>query len=307
MTVRRVNSSYVHSLDSSASFGTNKGKYQRASTGISSPIFFLTNGTWVKPSYVEYIDLIVIGGGGGGGSGNYGGGGGGGNIRYIKKMYVGDYNTWYIYIGSGGVGGGKAGFDGRNNAWGESGGPTIVSPDATSYSRGNLAAVGNSRTIVSMGGGGGGSPSNFGYFGATGGGSGSGAGFGSFGRISGAQYWTSGDGYNGGAGASGASGGGGSATSQGGGAGTNAGGVGADGPLLQAPLPPTFVNSSGTTLTTRFGGGGGGSGATTDGAGGAGGGATGKNVNSVPNTGGGGSGNSGNGGSGIVIILENRD
>jgi len=306
MTIKRVNSSYLHSLDNPASSGSNKNKYQNISSGISTPTFILTNTTWTRPSNVEYIDLILVGAGGGGGVGNYGGGGGGGNVVYLKKLYVADVSVWYVYIGNGGVGGNKTGLAGRVSAWGDSGDASIFSPDASSYSRSNLLNVGNARTIVSMGGGGGGSPGQFGFFAATGGGSGSGAGFGSFGRISGTQFWTPGNGFNGGAGASSAGGGGGSVILQGGNASTNIGGNGANGVSLNAPIPENFVNSASQTIPTIFGGGGGGSGVSTNGTGGLGGGGTGQNVNGVPNTGGGGSGNAGNGGSGIAIIIENR-
>jgi hypothetical protein len=189
---------------------------------------------------------------------------------------------------------------------GDSGGASIFSPDASTYSRSSLLNVGNSRTIVSMGGGGGGPPTHFGFFAATGGGSGSGREFGSYRTNAGAQFWTPGDGFNGGAGTTGAGAGGGSVILQGGNASVNIGGNGANGVSLNAPIPENFVNSASQTIKTIFGGGGGGSGLNADGIGGLGGGGTGKNVNGVPNTGGGGSGNAGNGGSGIAIIIENR-
>lgn len=308
MTVKRLNSSYIHSIDNPESFGTNKNNYKRVSSGIAAPIFFTSNGSWTRPIGVEYVDLIMVGGGGGGGAGNYGGGGGGGNVYYIKKFYVGDYSTWYVMVGQGGAGGNEAGVNGTSPSWGDTGYPTVFSPTISSYTLSdNTPFTTDPRTIICPGGGGGGAPGNYGFFTGTGGGSGSGAGFASYGRISGSQYWHAGYGYNGGAGNTNAGGGGGSSIAQGGAASSGVGGTGADGPLLQAPLPDTFVNSAAQTISTRFGGGGGGSGSSSDGAGGAGGGASGKNVTATANTGGGGSGNSGNGGSGILIIMENRE
>ena len=307
MTIKRANSSYIHSLDNPASFGSNKNKYLGVSSGISTPTFFTTNTTWTRPSGVLYVDLILVGGGGGGGVGNYGGGGGGGNVYYIKKFYVGDYNTWYAIIGQGGAGGNETGFNGMSSTFGDTGGPTMFSPDVSSFTYTSYNTTGTSRTIICPGGGGGGTNGGFGFMTGSGGGSGSGAGFGSVGRISGDQYWNPGYGYNGGAGASSAGGGGGSPIAQGGAASTNIGGNGANGVTLEAPLPPSFINSSSSTVDCIFGGGGGGSGLSSNGSGGTGGGGSGQNVNGTPNTGGGGSGNSGNGGSGIIILIENRN
>jgi hypothetical protein len=305
MTIKKASTNYIHSLDNPLAFGNNKNRYINVSSGLLSPIFFTSNQTWTRPSNVNYVDLIMVGGGGGGGAGNYGGGGGGGAVYYIKKFFVGDFTSWFIMLGVGGAGGGEAGFNGQASTFGDTGGPTIFSPDVSSFTYTAYNTVGTTRTIVSPGGGGGGPAGVFGFMTGSGGGSGSGVGAGSIGRIANDQFWNPGWGFNGGAGASGASGGGGSTISQGGNASTNVGGNGAPGVTLSAPIPATFVNSSSETISCIFGGGGGGSGATTDGTGGTGGGGSGKNVNGTPNTGGGGSGNSGNGGSGIIILIPN--
>jgi len=308
MTIKKVSSSYIHSLDNPLSFGKQQSRYNNISAGLSTPQFLLTSGTWTRTANVEYIDIVLVGGGGGGGSGNYGGGGGGGVVTYIKKFYVGNATTWYYRVGFGGDGGGENSGVGitDTNTYGEAGGPTMFGTNSSisSFVYSSLNPINDPTYLVSPGGGGGGPNTQFGYFAGTGGGSGSGAGAGSWGRLSNDEFWTSGHGYNGGAGATSASGGGGSCVAAGGAASTNVGGVGADGPDLQAPLLPTFINSGSMTLNTRFGGGGGGSGATTNGAGGVGGGASGQNVSAAANTGGGGSGNSGNGGSGVIIIWE---
>jgi len=305
MTIRKSSTNYLHSFDNPLAFGTNKNRYTNISSGLFSPIFFTSNQTWTRPSNVNYVDLIMVGGGGGGGAGNYGGGGGGGAVYYIKKFFVGDFSSWNIILGAGGAGGNEAGFNGQAATFGDTGGPTFFSPDVSTFTYTNYNTVGTTRTIVCPGGGGGGPAGVFGFMTGSGGGSGSGVGAGSIGRISGDQFWNPGWGFNGGAGATSAAGGGGSTIATGGNASTNIGGNGAPGVTLNAPIPATFVNSAGTTLSCIFGGGGGGSGLTTDGTGGVGGGGTGKNVNGTPNTGGGGSGNSGNGGSGIIIIIPN--
>lgn len=304
MTIRRVNSTYIHSLDSNASFGTQKFKYNNVSAGLGTAEFYTANANWNRPSNVQFVDLILVGGGGGGGQNNYGGGGGGGNVYYIKKFYVGDKNLWYIWIGRGGQPGGSNGLNwAQAPNEGDAGEPTRFSRDAdyASFTWGNFAAVGDARTITCPGGGGGGGNGNFGFIAATGGGSGSGVGAGTSGRISGGETWHPGFGFNGGAGASGAGGGGGSVTSGGGAASTNVGGNGANGPDLQAPIPSTFINSAGNTITTRFGGGGGGAGLSTQGTGGTGGGGNGGSAG-IPNTGGGGGGGAA-GGSGVLILI----
>jgi hypothetical protein len=307
MTIKRVSTGYIHSLDNNTSFGTQKSRFNNVSSGVGTAQFFTSNQTYTRPPNVNFVDLIIVGGGGGGGAGNYGGGGGGGAVFYIKKFFVGDFSSWNIIIGAGGAGGNEAGFNGQAATFGDTGGPTFFSPDVSSFTYTAYNTVGTTRTIVCPGGGGGGPAGVFGFMTGSGGGSGSGVGAGSIGRISGDQFWNPGWGFNGGAGASGGSGGGGSTISAGGNASTNIGGNGANGVNLTAPVPSTFVNSSSQTISCIFGGGGGGSGATTDGAGGSGGGGSGKNANGTPNTGGGGSGNSGNGGSGIIIVIPNGE
>ena len=307
MTIKRVSTNYIHSLDNNTSFGTQKFRFNNASSGVGTAEFFTSNQTWTKPSNVNYVDLIMVGAGGGGGAGNYGGGGGGGAVYYIKKFYVGDFASWNIILGVGGPGGNEAGLNGQSSSHGDTGGPTIFSPTVSTFTYTNYNTVGTTRTIICPGGGGGGPAGVFGFMTGSGGGSGSGVGSGSIGRISGDQFWNPGWGFNGGAGATSAAGGGGSTIAVGGNASTNVGGNGAPGVNLTAPIPETFVNSAGTTLSCIFGGGGGGSAATTNGTGGIAGGATGQNVNGTPNTGGGGSGNSGNGGSGIIILIPNGE
>jgi hypothetical protein len=305
MSIKRASTSYLHSLDNPLSFGAQKRKYSNASSGLGPAQFFTSNSQYTRPTNVLYVDLLLVGGGGGGGQNNYGAGGGGGNIYYIKKLYIGDANTYYCWIGRGGQPGGVNG-----NNWGQApnegdiGEPTIFSSTAnySTFSWGSFNALGNALTITSPGGGGGGGGSNFGFIGGSGGGSGSNAGSGTSGRVSGGESWNPGFGFNGGAGGTGSGAGGGSSIAQGGDASGNNGGNGANGPDLTAPLPATFVNSSSQTIATRFGGGGGGAGASVNGTGGTGGGGSGGSAG-VANTGGGGGGASA-GGSGVLVIWE---
>ena len=114
MSIKRASTSYIHSLDNPLSFGAQKRKYSNASSGLGPAQFFTSNSQYTRPSNVLYIDLLMVGGGGGGGQNNYGAGGGGGNIYYIKKLYIGDANTYYCWIGRGGQPGGNNG-----NNWGQ--------------------------------------------------------------------------------------------------------------------------------------------------------------------------------------------
>lgn len=305
MSIRRASTSYLHSLDNPLSFGTQKRKYSNVTAGLSRAQFFISSSTWARPTNVNYIDIVLVGGGGGGGQNNFGGGGGGGVITYIKKFYVGNANTWYYQLGFGGDAGGTNSGVGISdtNSWGEAGGPTMFGTNSSisSFTYSSLNPINDPTILISPGGGGGGPGGNLGYFAGTGGGSGNGA-SGSWGRISNDEFWTTGHGFNGGAGSGSSGGGGGSSTTAGLVGSGNNGGNGADGPDLLAPLPPTFVNSASQTITTRFGGGGGGAGASVNGTGGVGGGGNGGS-NGTANTGGGGGGG-GNGGSGLIIIWE---
>ena len=307
MSIRRASTSYLHSLDNTNSFGAQKRKYSNVAAGLGTAIFFTSNSSYIRPTNVSYIDLLLVGGGGGGGQNNYGGGGAGGNIYYIKKLYIGDATTYYCWVGRGGRPGGTTGYNwGQAPGEGDIGEPSrFTTTDYSTCSWGAWASVGDARAINSIGGGGGGANGQFGFLGGPGGGSGSNAGFGTSGRLSGSETWNAGYGFNGGAGSAGGGAGGGSSTSQGGNASGNTGGNGADGPDLLAPLPATFVNSASNTITTRFGGGGGGAGASVNGTGGIGGGGNGGSVG-TPNTGGGGGGGA-EGGSGLIVIWEHRN
>lgn len=310
MSIRRASTSYLHSLDNPNSFGNQKRKYANVTAGLGPAQFLISGSTWTRPTNINYIDIVLVGGGGGGGGtgSDFGGGGGGGVVTYIKKFYVGNATTWYYRIGFGGDGGSTNSGVGISdtNGWGEAGGPTMFGTNAAiaSFNYASLSPINDPTILISPGGGGGGPGGSNGYFAGTGGGSGSGV-SGSRGRLDNDEFYTTGHGYNGGAGGTTSGGGGGSCVAAGNAGSGNAGGNGAAGPNLLAPLPATFVNTDGTTIVTRFGGGGGGTGSLFSGFGGAGGGGQ-AGFNATPNTGGGGGagGNAKNGGSGVIIIWE---
>lgn len=314
MSIRRINTSYIHSLDSNVAYGKLKTKYNNVSVGLGNAQFFLTNGTWTRPSNVDFIDIALIGGGGGGSTSH--GGGGGGVVTYIKKYYVGNATTWYYRIGFGGDASGQSSGDGLQdtNSHGEAGGPTMFGSNANistfAYTTGatprdgNLNPINDSTILISPGGGGGGPSGNPGFFAGTGGGAGAGA-SGSWARLNGGEYWTTGHGFNGGsAGGASAGGGGGSCVAAGGNASGSTGGNGGTGVILQAPLPATFINSASQTISALAFGGGGGGGGSTGGTGGLGGGGNSGSAG-TSNTGGGG-GAGAKGGTGMIIIWEHR-
>ena len=313
MSIRRINTSYIHSLDNNVAYGKLKTKYNNVSVGLGNAQFFLTNGIWTRPSNVDFIDIALIGGGGGGSPSQ--GGGGGGVVTYIKKYFVGNATTWYYRIGFGGDAGGQSTGDGLSdtNSHGEAGGPTMFGSNVgistftfgpAAARDGNLNPINDSTVIISPGGGGGGPSGNPGFFAGTGGGAGAGA-SGSWGRLNGGEYWTTGHGFNGGStGGASAGGGGGSCVSAGGNASGSTGGNGGTGVTLAAPLPQTFINSDSQTVSALVFGGGGGGGGSVGGIGGIGGGGN-ANDNGINNTGGGG-GAGKKGGTGLIILWEHR-
>jgi len=84
---------------------------------------YTANGTWTRPTGVDYVTVVAIGGGGGGGSGplvwysagvpsagtarflSGASGGGGSRVAYLPNFYVGDQTSVAIGIGAGGSGG----------------------------------------------------------------------------------------------------------------------------------------------------------------------------------------------------------
>jgi hypothetical protein len=333
MSIRRVNTSYIHSIDSNQTFGNIRSNYRNVSGGLGSPQFLITPiggsgvSVWTKPPYVNYIDIILVGGGGGGGN-SIGGGGGGGAVTYIKKFFVGDTNTWYYYIGDGGTGGNVGNWDGSNTTLGAQGQSTFFSPTNTfgngsttisssnwNASTANFQGIGNARVLISPGGGGGGPTGEHGFSFGSGGGSGSGTGTTDRGIFhplasrtrtdSPSKYVHPGFGFQGGGGNTNSGGGGGSCKQFGSNSvSTTVGGNGANGVDLRYILGETFVNSSSAVTSCIFGGGGGGAGSGSGGTGGLGGGGNAGSAG-TQNTGGGGGGGSGKGGSGIIIIREN--
>ena len=100
---------------------------------------FTADGTWTKPSNVEWIDVILVGGGGGGGGSDTGaesGGGGGGGQVMTRRKRVTDNVT--VVIGDGGAGGAAGDNDGNGNDRGRATASRIserAGPDATRSQR----------------------------------------------------------------------------------------------------------------------------------------------------------------------------
>jgi hypothetical protein len=101
---------------------------------------FISNGTWTKPSGINFVRVICMGGGGGGGAGNKGttadyvsggnGGGGGGcsDMTFPASLITG--STVSVAVGSGGSGGvfltSTDAIDGGNTSFGTTGDPWFV-------------------------------------------------------------------------------------------------------------------------------------------------------------------------------------
>jgi len=191
MAIKRAQASVLSGFNASSTKDIAP-KYSLASAGRTytqgAITTFTSSGTWTRPSNVFYVDIALVGSGGGGGGGVFdvpnnsvnrtGGGGGGGAVYQINRFYVGDYPSWWVFIGAGGSGGGTCGSNNCNcNQYAFRGNPTIFTPTATSFAMSNLVGVDSSnlkRTLVAPGGGGGGHPcSGSASFGATQGGAGS--------------------------------------------------------------------------------------------------------------------------------------
>ena len=248
--------------------------------------------TWVCPSGVNSIEVLVVAGGGGGGGGFNswagGGGGGAGGLIYRNNYAVTPSTSYAVTVGAGGAGQ----IGSTSPRYGFSGGNSVFD------------------TLTAIGGGGGNSWNSSTGSTAPAGGSG-GGGQNSSGPFTGA-LGTAGQGNNGGNGMAytntnaSSAGGGGGAGSPGGEPATNQGGGGGEG----------IRSSISGTLSVYAAGGGGGGGTHGGGSqnGGRGGNGSGGNgVNATANTGGGGGGagstvdpnsstSGGSGGSGIVII-----
>ena len=257
---------------------------------------FTSTDTWVAPTGISDVGIVVVAGGGGGGTGtDRTGGGGAGGLVYIASGHaVTAGNTYTATVGDGG----GAGLAGVDSTWAGTGTTTITAKG------GGEGASGNG-TPGSTGGSGGGGGYNNGPGGAA---------------TQGGQPGVSGSsgfGYAGGSGAPG------TGNPDGGGGGGGAGAVGGNAPSDGAGDGGAGKNMSGTSwigttygVAGYFAGGGGGSVYASDedrGTGGSGGGGAGGNSGNAggsgtvnTGSGGGGSGTgalaAGTGGSGFVII-----
>jgi len=268
-------------------FGFQAYEYNNVNSGQKYvETVFNSNGIWTRPSHVSYIEILLVGGGGSGGGGTFrsgegnrcaGGGGGGGIV--LGKLYVANFDSWYVTIGPGGRSGAASGDSTcNNNNWGNNGKSSCFSPNTTSYDSNQSTINVNNYSafaICANGGGGGGHPcGGAGEWDATGGGGG-----GSNTGTDSNFINHGGFGYRGGFGSGGAGG-----TSGGGGSMISVGGTptGASGPTIW-----------GLSNLGRGGNGisGGGSGAGGSGYGGGGGGGCGSN-------------NSGGAGSAGVVVIR---
>jgi len=246
-------------------------------------------GTWNRPTGVTEVDVLVVAGGGGGG-GVIGGGGGGGGVVYQTGVDVSSSPTVSVTVGAGGAGG--TGFNTAGQQGGKGGNSVFGSITATGGGGGGpIGGNSSCNSTISNGGSGGGAAAGLTTCWGTG---------------------TSGQGYNGGAGAAGGN------NSGGGGGATEPGAFGTD--SVRSGNGGSGITSDILGYSGTFGGGGGGgtrSGFGVAGSGGAGGGGAGTTTTTLAtagtvNTGGGGGGGGyngdtagqvgGNGGSGIVIV-----
>jgi len=268
-------------------------------SGDFTIVSITTTGTcdWSVPSYVNNVDLLVVGGGGAGGSANNGAGGGGGGGQVKTQTNYSVSGTLTISVGAGGVPTATA-----DMSPGGDGGTTSVTPSSGSA----ITAIGGSggASVTPAGNGIIGSPSNSGFNGGGGSVWASSVTNGSAGMAGGFAGGNSfGSGVNSDVQAAGGGGGSGAIGSN---AASSAGGNGGIG-----------LTSSVTSNATYYGGGGGGGKRNnngTSGTGGTGGGGNGGKdsvgANGTANTGGGGGGaggasvskQGGSGGSGIVVI-----
>ncbi len=114
-------------------FNTATGLHYRQDTFIPSSRTDVVIKTWTRPKNVRWVEVLLVGGGGSGGSGrasqavSSSGGGGGGAVLYTR-VYVADYDTWYVKCGLG-AGQNNLNQNSSNfNSWGKPGTSSIFSP-----------------------------------------------------------------------------------------------------------------------------------------------------------------------------------
>jgi hypothetical protein len=114
-------------------FNSSTGQYFREVVFLPSSRTDTSIKTWNRPKNVKWVELLVVGGGGSGGTGraaqggSASGGGGAGEVFY-GRVYVGDYDVWYIKCG---LGSGRPSLTTNSsnfNSWGKPGTMSIFSP-----------------------------------------------------------------------------------------------------------------------------------------------------------------------------------
>jgi hypothetical protein len=120
-------------------FNTATGLHFRQDIFIPSSQIDTSIKTWTRPKNVKWVEVLIVGGGGSGGSGraaqavSSSGGGGGGAVLYTR-VYVADYDTWYIKCGLG-AGQNLLNQNSSNfNSWGKPGSSSIFSPIPITWS-----------------------------------------------------------------------------------------------------------------------------------------------------------------------------
>lgn len=114
-------------------FNNTTGLYYRQDVFTPSSRTDTVIKTWTRPKNVKWVEVLLIGGGGSGGSGrasqgNSASGGGGAGTLLYTKVYVADYDTWYIKCG---LGAGRNSLNQNSsnfNSWGKPGTSSIFSP-----------------------------------------------------------------------------------------------------------------------------------------------------------------------------------
>ncbi len=170
MSIRLAQASVLSGINSTLTNNILDTSYYRVSakyipTRTGSVTTYATSTTYSRPANVHFIDIALVGGGGSSAqtvSGpRRGAGGGGGAVVQVNQFYIGDYNTWYIFIGGNATGSVYGTDNCSGNSWGHAGNPTIFSPISNSFALANLTGIDPSnlrRTLIAPGGGGGGHP-----------------------------------------------------------------------------------------------------------------------------------------------------
>ena len=137
-----------------------QGQATITATGLSS---------WVAPTGVSNINVVVLGGGGGGGASGSGSGGGGGGLAYANNIPVTPGTTYSVQVGTGGAigaAGGISWFNSSSYLYANGGSAGVLSTAAPVQGQTTITTTGtgswvaptgvNAISVVAIGAGGGG-------------------------------------------------------------------------------------------------------------------------------------------------------